>query len=102
MSVGEIIGVIFVVLSVIVLVCVLIQYMKQDDSMIHTEMVIRVYANREFYAGEVNYYLVRGWKVKFQSEPMIRESGQEYIEYVLYKDAPLKKGENNDTKQDSL
>lgn len=94
MSTSEIIGVIVVVLSVIVLVGVMIHYLRQDNNMIRTEMVIRVYANREFYASEVNHYLTRGWRVKFQSEPMIRESGQEYIEYVLYKDEPIKKGES--------
>lgn len=102
MTVTEIIGVAVVVICVAVLVGVMIHWMKQDNNMVHTEMVIRVYANREFYAGEVNYWLARGWKVKFQSEPMIRESGQEYIEYVLYKDEPIKKGDKHDSKQDSL
>ena len=94
MTVTEIIGVTVVVICVAVLVSVMIHWMKQDNNMVHTEMVIRVYANREFYAGEVNYWLARGWKVKFQSEPMIREKGEEYIEYVLYKDESKKGGEN--------
>ena len=57
MTVGEIIGVVLVVLSVIVLVCVMIHYMNADSKTEHYEMVIRILGNREYNASEINHYL---------------------------------------------
>lgn len=102
MSTLEIIGVIIMLLSVIVLVGVMIHWMNADSKTEHYEKVIRIFGNREYYASEINHYLNNGWKVKFQSEPMVREYGEDYIEYVIYKDEPIKKGDNHDSKQDSM
>lgn len=98
MTISEIIGVIVVVLSVIVLIGVMIHWMNADSKTERIERVIRVFGNREYYASEINLYLNKGWKVKFQSEPMIREYGEDYIEYVIYKDEPTKKGDKHDSK----
>lgn len=102
MTVTEIIGVAVVVICVAVLVGVMIHWMNADSKTEHLEMVIRIFGNREYYASEINYYLSKGWKVKFQSEPVIREYGDVYIEYVIYKDEPIKKGEKHDSKQNPM
>lgn len=102
MTVTEIIGVTVVVICVAVLVGVMIHWMNQDKNVIHYERVIRTYSYHDVNVSTMNYWLAHDWKVKYQSQPLISKEGREYIEYIIYKDEPFKKGDKHDSKQDTL
>lgn len=83
-----------IIIGMAIFIGILWRVMMDEPKTIHLEKVIRVCINRRYYASEINYHLGNGWKVKYPPVLVTRDIGEDYMEYVIYKDEPIKKGES--------